>query len=84
MGLFYVNLVMFDFVLVVCFIWFWFWFVVDIDGWGGRCVDIYLFRIIFSSFFILNFLYYYCKFVVVFVLIIFINFDGVRILYFFF
>lgn len=45
-GLFYVNLVMFDFVLVVCFIWFWFWFVVEIDGWGGRCVDIYLFRII--------------------------------------
>lgn len=80
-GLSHANSAMFDPASAVRFIWLWPWPVADIDGWGGRCADIHLFRTIFSSPSTSNSLHHYHKLVAVYVLITFINSDGVRILY---
>lgn len=80
-GLSHANSAMFDPASAVRFIWLWPWPVADIDGWGGRCADIHLFRTIFSSPSTSNSLHHYRKLVAVSVLITFINFNGVRILY---
>lgn len=75
-GLSHANSAMFDPASVVRFIWLWPWPVADIDGWGGRCADIHLFRTIFSSPSTSNSLHHYHKLVAVSVLITFINSDA--------